>query len=42
MYHQDIITEYDEILHREKFYLQNEIIQIVLDAVRQYGVEMFP
>ncbi|MCI9143830.1 MAG: putative toxin-antitoxin system toxin component, PIN family [Lachnospiraceae bacterium] len=42
LYHQDILTEYDEVLHREKFHLQEEVIQIVLDAVRQYGVEVFP
>ena len=42
LYHQDILTEYDEVLHREKFHLKEEVIQIVLDAVRQYGVEVFP
>ena len=42
LYHQDILTEYNEVLHREKFHLHEEIIQIVLDAVRQYGVEVFP
>lgn len=42
MYHQDILAEYDEVLHREKFHLHEETIQIVLGAVRQYGVEVFP
>lgn len=42
LYHQDILDEYDEVLHREKFHLHEEVIQIVLDAVRQYGVEVFP
>lgn len=42
LYHQDILTEYNEVLHREKFHLHEEVIQIVLDAVRQYGVEVFP
>lgn len=42
LYHQDILDEYDEVLHREKFHLHEEIIQTVLDAVRQYGVEVFP
>lgn len=42
LYHQDILDEYDEVLHREKFHLQEEIIRTVLDAVRQYGVEVFP
>lgn len=42
LYHQDILDEYDEVLHREKFHLHEEIIRTVLDAVRQYGVEVFP
>lgn len=33
---------YNEVLHRDKFHLHEEIIRIVLDAVRQYGVEVFP
>ena len=42
LYHQDILSEYDEVLHREKFHLQETVIRTVLDAVRQYGVEVFP
>ena len=42
LYHQDILAEYDEVLHREKFHLHEKAIRIVLDAVRQYGVEVFP
>lgn len=42
LYHQDILSEYDEVLHREKFHLHEDRIRIVLDAVRQYGVEVFP
>lgn len=42
LYHQDILAEYNEVLHREKFHLQNRVIQTVLNAVRQYGVEVFP
>lgn len=42
LYHQDILTEYNEVLHREKFHLQNKVIKTVLDAVKQYGVEIFP
>ena len=42
LYHQDILAEYDEVLHRDKFHLHEEVIRIVLDAVRQYGVEVFP
>lgn len=42
LYHQDILAEYDEVLHREKFHLRETVIRTVLDAVRQYGVEVFP
>lgn len=42
LYHQDILEEYDEVLHREKFHLREEIIRKVLNAVMQYGVEVFP
>ena len=42
LYHQDILAEYDEVLHREKFHLREEMIQTVLNAVKQYGVEVFP
>ena len=42
LYHQDILTEYDEVLHREKLHLREDAIQVVLAAVRQYGVEVFP
>ncbi|MCI9314354.1 MAG: putative toxin-antitoxin system toxin component, PIN family [Lachnospiraceae bacterium] len=42
LYHRDILAEYDEVLHRKKFRLKEETIWIVLEAVRQHGVEVFP
>lgn len=42
LYHQDILAEYSEVLHREKFHLREELIRKILEAVRQYGVEVFP
>lgn len=42
LYHEDIIAEYDEVMHREKFHLKEETVQKFLDAVRQFGVEVFP
>lgn len=42
LYHQDILIEYDDVLHREKFHLQEEAIQTVLDAIEQYGILVFP
>lgn len=42
LYHQEILAEYDEVLHREKFHLRGELIRKIIDAIRQYGVEVFP
>ncbi|MDE7210179.1 MAG: putative toxin-antitoxin system toxin component, PIN family [Lachnospiraceae bacterium] len=42
LYHQDILDEYDEVLHRERFHLREESIQKVLKAILQYGIEIFP
>ena len=41
-YHQDILAEYEEVLHREKFHLQDKTIQLVLNAFIQHGIEVFP
>lgn len=42
LYHQDILAEYNEVLHREKFHLREDLIQKVIEAFRQYGIEVFP
>ena len=42
LYHEDIIAEYDEVLHRAKFKIADATIQLLLDAVVQYGVRVFP
>lgn len=42
LYHQDILTEYDEVLHRKKFHLPEKLIQDLLGTVVRYGVEVFP
>lgn len=42
LYHQDILAEYNEVLHREKFHLRKDTIRTVLDAIRQYGIPVFP
>lgn len=42
LYHQDILLEYYEVLHRSKFYFYETDIQLILAAVEQYGVEVFP
>lgn len=42
LYHNEILTEYDEVLHREKFHFKEKSIQMVLTAVKEFGVEVFP
>ena len=42
LYHQDILAEYEEVLHRSKFHFKEETIRLVINAVKQYGVEIFP
>ena len=42
LYHQDILAEYEEVLHRSKFHFKEEAIRLVINAVKQYGVEIFP
>ena len=42
LYHNDILAEYDEVLHRSKFHFKEETIQLVINAVKQYGIEVFP
>ena len=38
----EILAEYDEVLHREKFHFQEKSIQMALTAVKNFGVEVFP
>ena len=42
LYHNDILAEYDEVLRRSKFHFKEETIQLLINAVKQYGVEVFP
>ena len=42
LYHEDILTEYEEVLHRSKFHFKEETIRLVINAVKQYGAEVFP
>ena len=42
LYHQDILAEYEEVLHRSRFHFKEEAIRLVINAVKQYGVEIFP
>ncbi|MCM1498318.1 MAG: putative toxin-antitoxin system toxin component, PIN family [Clostridium sp.] len=42
LYHNEILAEYDEVLHREKFHFKENSIQMVLTAVKEFGIEVFP
>jgi len=42
LYHRDILEEYDEVFHRPRFHLTEDVIQTVMSAIRQYGIEVFP
>ena len=42
LYHSNILSEYKEVLSRKKFLLNPETIRTVLEAVRQFGVEVTP
>lgn len=42
LYHKDILAEYYEVLHRSKFHFKNDTIQLIINAVKQYGIEVFP
>ena len=41
LYHEDIQAEYDEVLLRSKFHFKEETIQLVINAVKQYCIEVF-
>jgi len=42
LYHQEILVEYNEVLHRPKFHFRDTDIQMIIEAVKQYGIEVFP
>ena len=42
LYHKDMLTEYEEVLHRRRFHFKEETIQTIINTVKQYGVEVFP
>ena len=42
LYHPEILAEYNEVLRRPKFHLRESTVRLVLNAVTQYGVEVYP
>ncbi|MCI8647198.1 MAG: putative toxin-antitoxin system toxin component, PIN family [Firmicutes bacterium] len=42
LYHEDILREYEEVLGRDKFHFLDETIQLLLNAVKRYGIRVYP
>ncbi len=42
LYHTEILVEYNEVLHRDKFHFKEKSIQMVLTAIKKFGIEVFP
>ena len=42
LYNQEILDEYDEVLHREKFSFTEDRIQKILTMIRQFGLSVVP
>ena len=42
LYHQEILDEYDEVFHRPRFHLTEDVIQSVMAAIKKFGIEVFP
>ena len=42
LYHEDIIQEYDEVLHRDRFRLSEEKISLVLNQIVDSGIKVEP
>ena len=38
LFHKDILIEYEEVLHRERFPFTDEVIDLVIGAVQKYGI----
>ena len=42
LFHQEILEEYNDVLRRPKFHLQEETVDKMLRSIQQYGLEVFP
>lgn len=42
LFTREILEEYNEVLHRNKFHFREEAIQKLLNAFRVFGAEVFP
>ena len=42
LYHQDILSEYEKVLHYDKFHLDETDIRRAIDSITDNGIEVFP
>ena len=42
LYNTEILSEYDEVLHRDKFHLKDETIRKLLTVIQNLGLEVQP
>ncbi|MBR1629208.1 MAG: putative toxin-antitoxin system toxin component, PIN family [Lachnospiraceae bacterium] len=42
LFHEDILAEYEDVLQRKKFPFDQKDIEIVIHAVKEFGLEVFP
>ncbi|MCM1105214.1 MAG: putative toxin-antitoxin system toxin component, PIN family [Clostridium sp.] len=42
LYHPEILEEYKEVAHRPKFHIHAEDIDVILEAVETFGIEVQP
>ena len=42
LYHQDILAEYEDVLHRDKFSFDDDKVRKLIDSIIGQGIEVFP
>ena len=42
LYHEEILEEYEDVLHRSKFKIEDSKIRKALDSIIDNGIEVFP
>ncbi len=42
LYHRDILREYEEVLSRKKFNFNSRYVKVIIDVIKQYGLEIIP
>lgn len=42
LYHDEILAEYSEVLHRKKFHLSEDVIKNIISAIQTFGMEVDP